>query len=671
MELAPGDDRVSERQELVIAPGGPRSAETVQWVPPGHVVRRGPDGSYSLVPESPTEIGEEAMPEDLVLTPGGLRPASLVHEVPAGHTVDETGGRVQVHDPSGAVVRDLGVVARRPEGVPLMPANVAHPPAVDPSFGSGWIAYASWSNNTGKAANFFATTWTVPPAPATSSGQTIFLFNGIQNSTMIYQPVLQWGSSAAGGGAYWAVACWYVDGQGGSALHSTLVRVNPGDTLVGIMKLTGQSPQGFSYSSEFEGIANTSLAIQNVEQLTWLCETLECYGITKCSDYPSGETQMKAIKVETGNSHPAMTWTATNAVTDCGQHATVVSSSSTDGEVDLFYATPGAAWAGLGGVLTSDIAAGRNADGRLEVFVRGTDNGLYHIWQTTAGGGWSGWAGLGGGLSGDPAVARNADGRLEVFVAGGGGQPNHIWQVTAGGGWSGWAGMGGAITSPPAVGLNADGRLEVFVRGTDSQLYHNWQVTAGGGWSGWMSRGGMLTGNPLVIRNADGRLEVFAAGAGGQPYHIWQVTPGGGWSGWAGMGGAITSDWGAAINHDGRLEVFARGTDNALYHNWQVRAGGGWSGWASLGGILTSAPSLCVNPDGRLEAFARGTDMALYHIWQTTAGGGWSGWGTLGGGLSGPPTVEANADGRLEVFVEGTDNGLYHTWQTRPGNGWA
>lgn len=53
------------------------------------------------------------------------------------------------------------------------------------------------------------------------------MFSGIQNSTMIYQPVLQWGESAAGGGNYWGVASWYVDGQGGLALHSNLVRVNP------------------------------------------------------------------------------------------------------------------------------------------------------------------------------------------------------------------------------------------------------------------------------------------------------------------------------------------------------------------------------------------------------------------------------------------------------------
>lgn len=39
---------------------------------------------------------------------------------------------------------------------------------------------------------------------------------------------------------------------------------------------------------------------------------------------------------------------------------------------------------------------GRNADGRMEVFACGTDNALWHIWQTAPDNGWSGWASLGG-----------------------------------------------------------------------------------------------------------------------------------------------------------------------------------------------------------------------------------------------------------------------------------
>jgi hypothetical protein len=87
-----------------------------------------------------------------------------------------------------------------------------------PALGSGWIAYTYWNNGTGNSITSFETTWEVPPPPASDSGQLIYLFNGIQNYGSNYgilQPVLQWGTSPAGGGPYWAVASWYVTSLGG------------------------------------------------------------------------------------------------------------------------------------------------------------------------------------------------------------------------------------------------------------------------------------------------------------------------------------------------------------------------------------------------------------------------------------------------------------------------
>ena len=63
---------------------------------------------------------------------------------------------------------------------------------------------------------------------------------------------------------------------------ATLVPVTAGQTLVGIMTLTGYSSLGYNYNCQFQGIANSRLhAISNVEQLTYCVETLEAYGITK------------------------------------------------------------------------------------------------------------------------------------------------------------------------------------------------------------------------------------------------------------------------------------------------------------------------------------------------------------------------------------------------------
>ena len=67
----------------------------------------------------------------------------------------------------------------------------------------------------------------------------------------------------------------------------------------------------------------------------------------------------------------------------------------------------GQAWESLGGVVLTGLFVPPildvipNGDGRLEVFVQGTDAALWHIWQNSPNGtnGWSGWARIGGGIS--------------------------------------------------------------------------------------------------------------------------------------------------------------------------------------------------------------------------------------------------------------------------------
>lgn len=328
-------------------------------------------------------------------------------------------------------------------------------------------------------------------------------------------------------------------------------------------------------------------------------------------------------------------------------------------------------WSSLGGQINTRPVVGNNKDGRLEVFARGIDGALWHIWQTAPGNGWSGWASLGGGLTSNPSVISNTDGRLEAFVRGNDNALWHKWQTAPNNGWSNWVSLGGVLTSNPVAGRNKDGRVEVFARGSDGILWHIWQTAPNNGWSSWASLGSALSGTPAVGANADGRLEVFFIGPDSSLRHIWQTAPSNGWSGWASLGGVITSSPAVGRNADGRLEVFARGLDSALWHVWQTAPNSSWSGWASRGGTLTSEPVVGSNKDGRLEAFARGTDGAVLHISQTAPNGGWSGWSSLGGSSVGDPGLGSNADGRLEAFIQGTDLALWHRWQTAPNNGWS
>jgi hypothetical protein len=56
--------------------------------------------------------------------------------------------------------------------------------------------------------------------------------------------------------------------------------------------------------------------------------------------------------------------------------------------------TPNGTWSdaySLGGVAVSEPVAGLTSDGRIEVFVIGTDGALWHQWQTAPNSALDGW----------------------------------------------------------------------------------------------------------------------------------------------------------------------------------------------------------------------------------------------------------------------------------------
>lgn len=255
--------------------------------------------------------------------------------------------------------------------------------------------------------------------------------------------------------------------------------------------------------------------------------------------------------------------------------------------------------------LKSSPSTAQNTDGRLEVFSAGSDGALWHLWQTSADTPWSGWSSLNKpantSLLVTAGIGKNADGRLEVFVIGSDGALWHNWQTAPEQGpWFNWFSSGrpsasiGNAQFPPSLAQNVDGRLEAFTVGTDGALWHIYQVAPNGIWSGWAPLGTPPNVHavtvPIVGQNADGRLEVFTIGSDGALWHIWQTRPGQGpWSNWfsSGRPAASVSNTSPALavsqNLDGRLEVFTVGSDGALWHLWQSRPNGTWSTWASLG----------------------------------------------------------------------------------------
>jgi N-acetyl-anhydromuramyl-L-alanine amidase AmpD len=294
-----------------------------------------------------------------------------------------------------------------------------------------------------------------------------------------------------------------------------------------------------------------------------------------------------------------------------------------------------------------------NADGRLEVFARGTDNALWRNYQTTPGGTWSGWKSLGGQITWEPAAVVSPGGRVQVFARGTNKALYTIWQNVPGDdtNWSGWGGLGGQIDSSPRVVINhKTNQPEVFALGTNYSLYHLWRKTDGS-WSGWAGLGGILSSDIEINYNSEDNLEIFALGTNHSMYHMWQGNDLK-WSGWAGLGGTFASAPTTAKMPTGGIEVFGLGTNHSLYHAWY--AGGKWSSWEGLGGTLSEAPTAYVWPNGHTEVFGRGTNNAMYHLWNGGPGTAWGKWaGFDSATVTGNFTVITDGANNPEVFTRG------------------
>jgi hypothetical protein len=331
-------------------------------------------------------------------------------------------------------------------------------------------------------------------------------------------------------------------------------------------------------------------------------------------------------------------------------------------------------WTSLGnpGMPVADLSLGINGDGHLEVFALTTGQEIWHMWQSSPGGAWTGWTIFSAETDTASAmsVAHNADTRLELFRIDPGGAVLHSWQVAPNADWSAWTPL---VNPEPASTLNvtrnADGRLELFI--VSSAVWHAYQTTPNGGWSDWSTLGDSL-GAPISMlrsgQNADGRLEVFALTPQNGLWHIYQSTPGGDWTTWSLLTAPDATTIHMALGHniDGRLELFLISGTNEVSHAFQTVPNGGWSDWGTLpnGDETGSQLSVARNADGRLEVVLINNSGAAVRNAQLIANDDWSGWQELDGLTgSGPLAVAQNYDGRLEAFAVAPSGDVFHIWQ--------
>jgi hypothetical protein len=241
---------------------------------------------------------------------------------------------------------------------------------------------------------------------------------------------------------------------------------------------------------------------------------------------------------------------------------------------------------------TIDKPACAVLNGALYVIARGSSNGTYLNTFLLKSRAWSpsGWQILSGWTSSTPVLVATSPNRLDLMIRGTNNGIYHMEMVT--GNWPTvflfpWDSPGGTTDAPVAV-VSDGTALHVVVKGADSGIYYNNLTLSAGSWAGWVGLNGGTATVPAIALDSMGTLHVVVTGLDNVVYH--KAKPrGGSWTAWDSPGGSTPSA--VSISTVGPdLEVVLKGTDNGIYFNYL--ASSGWAGWTALGGATSSKPSL-------------------------------------------------------------------------------
>jgi hypothetical protein len=593
---------------------------------------------------SKVEIGPDVS-SGCVAAALGTRHSSKSRLVEPRHRLDGSSGPLRKLDSNSKVVEEFEIGTQTPRQSSTLFARNGRRPII-PAPRASYIASAHCYTASGLPILSFSTTWVVPSEPSTHSG-LIFIWNGIvsPDGTWVLQPVLQWGDNDVSGGHYWQLVSFYASTES-DFHHSSAVRVNPGDSVTGLVRQTAEQGGLFSYTSEFVGFPQTALSANNVGQLANCYEALEAYA-TRASDLPTREIQMRAIDVRTSAGSETVKWQqGASSLVDYGEH-TFIRINGQQAEVDLYS-------------YRLKQMAVLSVEGRLHVFYTNPADAIYYRRQELPNYTWADDESVGPGNSAKqlcPVVL--SSGYVALLYVGT--DDNIYVNEHTNLGWFGERKLG-SQAKQIAAALNADGRLEVFYIGMDDNLYHFWEEF-GGAISDHEALGGSAK-SIEVASNADGRLELFYIGTNNVIYHNWQLVPNGNWSGEATFG-TLAKQFAIGKNQNKTLELFYVTLDDQLYHNWQTAPNSGWNGIDNFGETYAQQVSVGNDLAGRQHLFYIDPNGQIYQMVQNDVNSAWGAPREFAGPAS-QVAVATNADGRVEVFYVGEQLALFQKWQTVP-----
>jgi alpha-galactosidase len=213
-----------------------------------------------------------------------------------------------------------------------------------------------------------------------------------------------------------------------------------------------------------------------------------------------------------------------------------------------------------------------------------------------------------GRILGQPAAYASAGGRIDVFVRG---TDDRAYRRTYDHGhWGQWRSLGGELTDAPSVAFTDPAHWTLFARGADGAVVQRGPATD---WSSLGLPGDRQTyGRPSAVVDSAGRVHVAVRTAADD---IWTRTrdTSGQWSDWSSLGGTVSGSPTLVAAGD-TVVLYARAADYTL---WQQRyADGAWQGWSKReefpSAAFDGALGAVAGPDGAVDAVFRGVDGQVH-----------------------------------------------------------
>lgn len=283
------------------------------------------------------------VPEGYVVTPFGYAHPSCVRQLAEGDTSQLDRGVIQHANGSREKLQACSYPRYTAKGEP---ASISATPGPESPTINGWVESTQAVTNTSYGEVY--SLWTVPPAPTSNDGQTVYFFPGLEdtadngsNSYTILQPVLGWTNGQ------WTIASWNCC-YNGVQLYSSPKTVNPGDPIVGTISSTCAagtlSCPTWNITTNVAAGASTTLTNTSSygQTFNWAFGgVLEAYDIAQCSDYPpSGSLDFETSLYDNnlnGISNPG--WSAVNSYSGYTPQCNYGAQAYTDGAVvDFGYA---------------------------------------------------------------------------------------------------------------------------------------------------------------------------------------------------------------------------------------------------------------------------------------------------------------------------------------------